>query len=326
VSRRLRRWLADKFGGDVSDAEPPSAVSGGFDFWIYSLRYAGSQLPQEWRAPLIARVPPDPERFAAVERETELQAWTVEHGYPAPAVLALLEPGEVLDSPLQAVHRAPGVTMMTAMTNKPWRIPGLVDGLADLQVRLHGLAVPEWATGPEWSIAEKRLSLVRHVVDELQHVALRAALAEIELRLPDLQVADPVICHGDFHPMNLLISDDESTVIDWTDAGVGDRHCDIARTSWLFHFAAAAAPSRAERSVVKATAPFLSRRHLAAYGRRHPIDRRRLSMWLPLHVLHMWATLIADQHELAGPSRAGTDFRPGLLEWARQEFQRSIHS
>jgi len=47
--------------------------------------------------------------------------------------------------------------------------------------------------------------------------------------LPD----DTRICHGDFHPSNILIDDDRAVIIDWIDATSGSAMADIARTLLL---------------------------------------------------------------------------------------------
>jgi Ser/Thr protein kinase RdoA (MazF antagonist) len=286
--------------------------------------FSGDALPAEWRAPLVARVPPTPERFPMLERESRLQEWAAAHGYPAPAVIELLPPGEVFERPVQFVRRAPGTTMTAAMTAAPWRIGGLVDRLAGLQVQLHGRPPPPWASENLWSVVERRLGLVRFVLDRLAHRELEAGLEAVARLAPRLEVAEPVLCHGDFHPMNVLVDGPRSAVIDWTDAGIGDAHCDIARTSWLFEFAAVATPRRTERVVLKAVAPWLSRRYRRAYEKERPVDDDRVRLWRPLHLLHALAMTVADEHELVGPSRAGTDYWPGLQPWLRGELTAAL--
>jgi aminoglycoside phosphotransferase (APT) family kinase protein len=327
VSAELGKWLGDRFGGQVREVESPGRASGGFDFWIYFLHLEGSCLPAEWTGPLVARMSPTPERFALLERESRLQSWSAKHGYPTPRVLAVLEPGELFDSPVQIVERVPGHTMTTAMTTRPWHIPRLLDRLAGLQARLHVLTVPDW-TGPgsEWSLAERRLGLVRFVLDRVAHSEIASGLERVEQLLPLLNVADPVICHGDFHPMNLLVDGDTTSVIDWTDAGVGDRHGDIARTAWLFRFASVAAPRRAERVVLRPIAPVLSRRYLSFYRRHLPVDVARIQLWMPLQLLHSWTMAVVDELELSGPSRADNELQPGLSEWAKEQFLLSLEA
>jgi hypothetical protein len=66
----------------------------GFDFWVYGLHFAGVGLPERWGAPLVARIAAMSSRFLLLERESRLQGWVAEQGYPAPAVLELVPPGE----------------------------------------------------------------------------------------------------------------------------------------------------------------------------------------------------------------------------------------
>ena len=84
--------------------------------------------------------------------------------------------------------------------------------------------------------------------------AAAASLREIERVQDRLEVADPVVCHGDFHPLNVLVAPGGPAlhVIDWTNAGVGDRHGDIAWTLLWFQIAAVAAPRPAERVLMRA--------------------------------------------------------------------------
>jgi aminoglycoside phosphotransferase (APT) family kinase protein len=325
VSSALRQRLAGRFLGEVADIEVPVRITGGFDFWTYGLHFGGPGLPVQWAAPLIARIPPASERFVLLEQESRMQAWVAAQGYPAPPLLELVPPGELFKSPVQVMKRQAGTTMAAAMTAAPWHILGLASQLAACQVALHRVPVPAWAgAGPEWSLADKRLLLPRYLVANGSHSGLAEALERTERILPLLKVPEPVICHGDFHPGNLLIDTTTFSVIDWTDAGIGDRHDDIARTAWLFHFAAVAARHRKQRLVLRALAPALSRAYLSSYRRDLPVDAARLRLWMPLQLLQVWARAVADEQELFGPSHAGHDLRAGLATWAQKQFRRHI--
>jgi hypothetical protein len=115
VSSALRRRLGGRFPGGVADAEAPVRISGGLDFWVYGLHFAGPGLPAQWGAPLVARICERPGRFPLLERESRLQAWVAEHGYPAPPVLDLVPPGELLEFPVQVMERAPHRTQRLAL-------------------------------------------------------------------------------------------------------------------------------------------------------------------------------------------------------------------
>jgi aminoglycoside phosphotransferase (APT) family kinase protein len=38
------------------------------------------------------------------------------------------------------------------------------------------------------------------------------------------------VCHGDFHPINIIVTEDRAVVIDWFDASRGDPAIDVVRT------------------------------------------------------------------------------------------------
>ena len=322
VSSALRRRLAGRFPGAVSDTEAPVRVTGGFDFWIYGLHFGGAGLSAHWTAPLIARIPAAPERFVSLERECRLQAWVAAHGYPAPLLLELVAPGELFDSPVQVMQRVAGTRMDDASTATPSLVPGLAGQLAASQAALHRLPVPEWArAGPGWPLADKRLQLTRYLVAQGLRGPLAEALKRAEQIVPLLEVPDPVICHGDFHPRNLLIDAAAIWVIDWTDAGIGDRHGDIARTEWTFRFAAVAITGETGRAVSQAFTA-MSRDYLPSYRRELPVDAARLRLWMPLQHLHAWAMAVAGQQGFFGPSHPGNDAR--IATWAEKQFRLSI--
>jgi aminoglycoside phosphotransferase (APT) family kinase protein len=129
------------------------------------------------------------------------------------------------------------------------------------------------------------------------------------------------VCHGDFHPLNVLVQGESTHVIDWTDACLGDRNGDAARLLLLLREAAAGAPSPRARAFLTAAAPALSRRYLSAY-RRHGggrLDRERLQLWEPVHLVHDWAraalTVAADPR--------GERIRPQVLGWIRRRLRRA---
>jgi len=204
----------------VVDVEPPERVSGGFDFWVYGLHFGGSGVSGPWAEPLIARMPAVASRYPSLQQESRLLSWVAAQGYPAPPMLELIAPGELFDSPVQVMRRLPGSTMVQAMTAAPWQMARWARRLGTAHVALHRLPVPGWAG---WSLAEQRLMLTRRMVARDMHSGLARALERIEPVLPRLDVDSPAVCHGDFHPGNLLVERGTVAAIDWTDAGIGDR-------------------------------------------------------------------------------------------------------
>jgi aminoglycoside phosphotransferase (APT) family kinase protein len=194
----------------------------------------------------------------------------------------------------------------------------LAGQLGTCHAALHRLPVPEWAG--EWSMAGNRLRLPRRLAANGSVPGLAEALERTERILPRLEEADPAICHGDFQPGNVLVDHGQLAVIDWTDAGMEDRHGDIARAAWVFALAAMVAPHRAQRLALRAIAPAQSRAYLAAYRRQLPVDAARLQLWVPVHLLRAWAMFAAAEQEPWGGSR-----RPELIAWARRQFWRRVN-
>jgi hypothetical protein len=88
----------------------------------------------------------------------------------------------------------------------------------------------------------------------------------------------------------VLVTDEgRMSVIDWSDAALGDRHHDVARTLTLFSFAYIAASSSVERVLLKAARGFLCSRYFNAYERALPVDRRRLAYF---EALQSWNGLL----------------------------------
>lgn len=207
VADGLARWLTDRYGAPVGAVGDPERLAGGFDFWIYALRFAGDGIPEQWKMSLVARIPPEPERGLFLETESRLQSWAAAQEFPAPRVLELIPAGAVLASPIQVVTRVPGRTMTEAMTSSPSSVPRLIKTLGSLHARLHSLPPPDDSGDPEAELATRRLHLVRHVLSLVPDQELATALDQVEAILPRLVVEDPVLCHGDFHPMNVLVAE-----------------------------------------------------------------------------------------------------------------------
>ena len=170
---------------------------------------------------------------------------------PAPAVLEVLAPGDLFGLPAQVMERAPGTTMLDALTARPWRALALVRQLAGIQLALHALPLDGWpsSTDPRcWSTSGSRSRVEPPPTSATPELA---AAVERASDLADAATTGPaVVCHGDFHPLNVMVDGATASVIDWTDAGLGPREADVSRTLLLFHIAAIAASSRLERRVL----------------------------------------------------------------------------
>ena len=319
VSAAVRGWLAGQGYGEVTDAASPERLSGGADFWVYGLRFAGPGLPSRWSAPLVARIPAVAERYDMLRKESAVQSWAAAQGYPAPDVLTVLAPGEALPSPVQVMARVPGVPLIAAARGR--RFAGLLVEMGAAHAELHRLGCPPPDARPG-TVPENWLWLARQLAESEGGGQLAAALRKIELIEGRLEVADPVVCHGDFHPLNVLASPGGSAlyVIDWTNAGVGDRHGDIAWTLQWFEIAAVAAPRLADRVLLRVLRRRLQRAYLTGYRRVLPVDRERVQLWRPVSLLEIWSAAEASQRGFFGTEPR---LPAGLIGWAARQFHRA---
>jgi uncharacterized protein (TIGR02172 family) len=155
-----------------------------------------------------------------VEREHRITQAIFAAGLPAPATYELLRVEDRLGIVFERVE---GVSMLNVVQAKPWTLFTAVKQLADLHHQIHRCAGPgELPSQREWIAGGIDRSTV---LSASEKQAAQRALSD----LPD----GTAICHGDFHPDNVLFSTRGPIVIDWETATRGNPLGDVACTSRL---------------------------------------------------------------------------------------------
>ncbi len=116
-------------------------------------------------------------------------------------------------------------SMMKVLSSKPWK----VDQLAKMMANLH--KVLQKHVDIELQNQNKRIKGNIALTDRLPS-DIKKKLYDYIDTLPD----DNILCHGDLHPDNILISRDRVIVIDWMTAAKGNPLSDVARTSIMFKY------------------------------------------------------------------------------------------
>jgi len=260
-------------------AEPPVAISGGYDteilaFWL-------QRAPAEWSRPLILRrLGPEHDPTRAL-RERDIQNAVAGLGFPAPRVLAASADPGALDGAFLILERMPGRPMLEV------RKIGVAAVLSRTQLRLHALDAGPllWAaglTGGSDAMTFDGLldQIGRRIAARSLH-GLGRGLDWLTAHRP-AEAARPVICHGDFHPQNILMEGGVVTgVIDWPNALVADPAYDVASTRTILGLVPlelSPLPAVA-RVLLSAARPLLLARYLAGYRRGRPIDGRALGYY-----------------------------------------------
>jgi aminoglycoside phosphotransferase (APT) family kinase protein len=88
------------------------------------------------------------------------------------------------------------------------------------------------------------------------------------------------ICHGDFHPANILLTTQGDVVIDWNDATLGNPLADVARFSVLA-LGAVATPQIPSRRIKRVVRHFHDA-SLRRYFQLRPGGEDEYRRWLPI--------------------------------------------
>ena len=254
-------------------AEEPRALLGGFDSEIYALRLRHA--PPALAGPLVLRVLRTAHEPARAEREAATQNALADLGYPVPRVLvACVDPG-ALGAPFVVMERVAGRPLFEV------GLRAMPATLARLQLRLHALdpAPVARALGEAGTFDGYLLRMGRRI-ERADLAGLAGVLAWLHRARPGDGPA--AVCHGDFHPQNILVEAGAVTgVLDWSNALVADPAFDVASTLDIVRFAPVHLMplSRARRGLAALAQPLLARRYLAAYRRARPIDGARLAYY-----------------------------------------------
>ena len=120
-------------------------------------------------------------------------------------------------------QRVDGETMLKKMITEPWNVFSYAHLMAELHFKMHASTIQ--ADIP--SQRQKLSSKIRRAEALPEH--LRAKALDALEAMPDYNR----LCHGDFHPGNILIAAQGEIVIDWIDASNGNPLADVARTTIL---------------------------------------------------------------------------------------------
>ncbi|EJV72218.1 aminoglycoside phosphotransferase family protein [Bacillus cereus] len=92
---------------------------------------------------------------------------------------------------------------------------------------------------------------------------------------------EPRLCHGDFHPFNLILSKKNVNIIDWVDASSGDIRADVFRTYLLY-----------SQSSVE-----LAEMYLHIYCRNTGLSRDEIFQWAPIIITARLSEQVSPENE-----------------------------
>jgi aminoglycoside phosphotransferase (APT) family kinase protein len=176
-------------------------------------------------------------------------------------------------------EKVEGPSLLNQLAVKPWKVVQYARLLASLHAQVHQVPAPmnletqrEWARGgiPETG----KLSKV---------------LRESVLHLLDSMLEGNRLCHGDFHPGNIVVTHRGPVIIDWMTASKGTACGDVARTSIILEVAKAPEGMPMRWLLERIRKVFLAT-YLKSYFQLHPVERNSFTGWRAI----MAANFLAD--------------------------------
>lgn len=194
-------------------------------------------------------------------------------GLPVPKVM---EVGQYANRWGLVITRSNESSVATSVITDPARTDAFLQNFATLHARIH--AAP--ANGFPGQKARLADGITRTTdLPEDRKSTLLARLSQ----MPD----GDHLCHGDFHPLNVLGHGDTTMIIDWLDASRGNPAADICRSFVLLH----------------GFSPDLARKYVAAGISTSSLTDDEIAEWLPFVAA-------------ARLSENNPDERDTLLHWA----------
>jgi len=246
---RLLRYLASAFDcPDIAYAEAPARIGGGRDAAIFGFALQGT--PQAISGPLILRLNRSRVGADRVKLEAIVHNWLAAQQYACPDVRATGTDPLLLGGVFTVMTRLPGrplahaierivgdgpfIARARALLQVQGILGDIIDAWVDMQIRLHTLdpapllaAVGAGGLDPAIITFEGQLNWIVSTVDQYSLVGLKPAVDWLIAHRPSPALRS-VICHGDFHPLNILAQNGKVTgVIDWGNIVIAPAEMDV---------------------------------------------------------------------------------------------------
>ena len=223
--------------------------------------------------------------LSAVEWEENIAKTVSSTGLPVPAVYDIIE----VDSRYGIIYeRIVGPSMLEELVSKPNQIEYFADMFANLHAQMHFLEIRELPSQRQQ--IEKKIKNAKPLLEDERKKALKTLGG-----LPD----DEVVCHGDFHPDNIIMSTHGPIVIDWNDATKGNPHADIARTLLLLQQGEITQPLEIDKEQIQSIRNSFIQSYLRSYTQIQHISIEDIESWrLPITAARLSEGIKEEENRL----------------------------
>ncbi len=193
-----------------------------------------------------------PDKKGSAFREAAILAAVEALALPVPSVRGVRETDGRWEI---AMTRAEGPSFGELAERERHRVPEILAGMVALHRRVHA------APGAQFVNLKRKLAAGIGRADAMLGAARARRLLEGLAARPD----GDRLCHGDFHPLNIMGTIENAVIVDWLDAACGDPAADVCRTFVL----------------MQPHAPNEVSAYVDAYCAAARISRDAVMVWLP---------------------------------------------
>jgi len=255
---------------------PLTQLHGGQETATYQFQLKGGQ--KELNKPLVLRLYPEFRDPLSAVWESSIQNALANEGYPVPRAYIIGKDKSILGGAFFIMDFLPG---------EPTFLPieAIPEMLGKTHAALHKIdPVSLFKSLKKQGIDENQYGLNK-AFDSLPDVAKELPwIREVTYWLMENRPPEPerlAICHGDFHPLNILIQDGKVTgVLDWGHFLIADPALDIASTITILtvnakHLASAILGP----DFVSVDWEMISRQYLDVYRAQFPLDSTHMDYY-----------------------------------------------
>ncbi len=226
--------------------------------------------------------------FDPADLDKEVRALEVARacGVPVPA------PGERVEFDGRSgvvLERIDGTDLLTELGRAPWVVISGARMCGSVQARMH-----------KCHVSDERIPSLKHRLRrQLSSPLVPTDLAsQAQERLDGLPDGN-ALCHGDFHPANVMRSARGAVVIDWTNAMRGDPAADVARTLLLLGAGEPPSYTPLMRVLTKVGRGLFIWLYVGSYKRARPLDKAEVRRWaLPVAVARLAENIEPERDRL----------------------------
>lgn len=172
--------------------------------------------------------------------------------------------------PAEVMQKITGETMLEELTHQPFKIVNEIKKLARMQIDISNIEIESTLTSIQ--------DTMNYFIEKPP--LMEKKLIDFTLSLFEELPKNSQMCHGDFHPGNILIQDGKYYIIDWSGAYRSDFLSDIAHTYLLLkHVPKIPGQSRMQHTMLGFTGTFIAKVYLNEIYKLKNFDRALFSKW-----------------------------------------------